>query len=107
MLKAALAKQLRETRLGVEVGEEVVPHCEEGGRGAGGDIDLVVDVLNVITHRLLGDREAARHLAVGQAAREQSQHLDLALAQARGQQVPPRPRAMPSRAQDRIHHVAI
>src|SRR5215217_5918792 len=70
------------------VGEQVVLHGEEGGGGAGGDADLVVDVLDVVPDRDLRDRERARHLLVGQAARQQAQHRDLAFAQAGGMAAP-------------------
>ena len=45
----------RQLRVGVKIGDEVVAHGEEGRRRAGGDINLVVDVLDMMAYRLFGD----------------------------------------------------
>jgi hypothetical protein len=46
--------------------QEIVLHGEERRRGAGGDADLTVDMLDVVGDGTLRDLQAARHLAVGQ-----------------------------------------
>ena len=64
-------------------GEEIMFRGEEGSSRAGGDTDLVVDVLDVVVYRLFGDNEKIRNLLFGVTTRDQSQDLDLALAQSR------------------------
>ena len=61
--------------------DQVMLHGEEGGPGAGGDADLGVDVLDVVVDRLGEIERSAAICLVGVAAREQAQHLHLALAQ--------------------------
>src|SRR5229473_3967436 len=61
--------------------QEVVLHGKEGSRCASGDVNLVVDVLDVVVDGLLGDHEKLAHLLLGVSARDQSQHLHFALAE--------------------------
>ena len=57
-------------------------HGEERSRRAGGDADLVVDVLDVMVDGPFGDDELSGHLAVAETAREEPEHLHLPIAQA-------------------------
>src|SRR5712692_4982099 len=61
--------------------QEVVLHSKEGSRCASGDVNLVVDVLDVVVDGLLGDREKRADLLLGVAACDQSQDLHFALAE--------------------------
>src|SRR5689334_15939946 len=75
---------------GVAEGEEPVLGREQGGRRAGRDADLRVDVLDVVADRLRRDLELPGDLLVEQAAREQPQDLDLARREAGRALRPPR-----------------
>src|SRR5437763_8504821 len=55
--------------------------CEEGSSCAGGDTNLVVDVLDVVVYGLLRDDEKTCYLLFGVSAGDQSQYLDFALTQ--------------------------
>ncbi len=48
--------------------EKGVLHSEESCPGAGGQANLVVDVLNVVLDRVRGKLETLGHVAVGEAA---------------------------------------
>ena len=50
--------------------------------------DLVVDVLDMVLDRVLREEELLGHVTVGEAARQEPQHLDLPLAEA-GRPLPP------------------
>jgi hypothetical protein len=55
--------------------------CEHRGSGAGGGTDLEIDVLNVMLDGASRQHQPPRDLAVGQAARDQPQHLHLAFGE--------------------------
>src|SRR5215211_2897155 len=52
--------------------DEVMLHSEHGGRCAGGDADLGVDVLDVMARGLRRDPEQARDLPVRATARDEA-----------------------------------
>ena len=62
-------------------GEQIMFGGEEAGSRAGGDTDLVVDVLDVVVYGLLRDDEQTGYLLFGVSACDQSQYFHLALAQ--------------------------
>src|SRR5216683_826367 len=63
---------------------EVVLHREHRGRGAGGNADLGVNVLDMVPCRLGRDDEAQRHVAVRPASCNHLQDFHLAVAQTCG-----------------------
>src|SRR5258708_1260479 len=63
------------------ISKEVVLHGKEGSRCPSGDINLVVDMLDVMIYGLLGDSEKPAYLLLGVSARDQSQDLHFALAE--------------------------
>ena len=65
-----------------------MPQGEERGAYAGGDADLVVDVLDVVVDGLRRQDEELGHLAVRSALADQAKHLDLAIGQAGGSAAP-------------------
>jgi hypothetical protein len=58
-------------------------HGVESGCRSRRDADFGIDVLNVVVDGGRGDREEGRHLAVGVATGDQTEHLDLAVTQPR------------------------
>ena len=56
-------------------------HGKEGSGCPRGDINLVVDVLDMVVYGLLGDREKAADLLLGVSARDQAQDLHFSLAE--------------------------
>src|SRR5437868_11951395 len=68
--------------LGMSASQQVVLHGEHGGTGARRDADLVVDVLDMVRGRARGDGESRRNVLMRVALRNETQHLDLAVAQA-------------------------
>jgi hypothetical protein len=65
--------------------------------GARGDADLLEDVLDVVAGGLHGDVEAGGDLLVGEAARQDAQHLHLAIREAGRMVGPGRQQALVSR----------
>src|SRR5216683_2081806 len=63
------------------VSKEVVLHGKEGSRCPSGDINLVIDVLDMVIYGLLGDREKPAYLLLGVSACDQPQDLHFALAE--------------------------
>ena len=63
-------------------GEQIMFGGEEAGSRAGGDTDLVVDVLDVVVYGLLRDDEQTGYLLFGVSACNQTQYLDFALREA-------------------------
>jgi hypothetical protein len=61
--------------------DEVVLYGEEGRRCPRGDINLVVDMLDMVVDRLLRNREQPADLLLGVPACDQSQDLHFALAE--------------------------
>ena len=59
-------------------GQQVMLEGEEGGADAGSDADLLVGVGDVVPDGEVGDHEPGRDLLVGQALREQGEHIVLA-----------------------------
>jgi hypothetical protein len=64
-----------------QVSKEIMFRGKEGGRSAGRDANLIIDVLDVVVYGLLGDDEKASYLLFGVTTRNQSQYFHLALAQ--------------------------
>jgi hypothetical protein len=65
--------------------DEAVLHGEDGGAGAGGHGCLVVDVDDVGVDRRRGDEQLGRDLALGAAADQQPQDLNLTAGEAGGE----------------------
>ena len=65
------------------VSKQIVFCGEEGGSGAGGDANFVIDVLDMVVYGLFGDNEHTRYPLFGVAACDQPQNFHLALAQPR------------------------
>jgi hypothetical protein len=87
--------------------EQVVLQREEGRARTRGDADLVVDVLNVVPDGFLGDDEPLRHLSIREAARDQTQHLYLAVTQVRWPDPARRAFDMACRSQHRVHCILV
>jgi hypothetical protein len=66
----------------LEPGEDAVFHREESGGDAVGSPRFVVDVLEVMPDRVLGNRKAAADLSLRKPLRRKAQDFDLALTQA-------------------------
>ena len=62
---------------GLERLQKSVLHGKEGGCRAGGRAGLDVDALDVSAGRLGGDAQRLRHLAIGRAAGNEDQDLEL------------------------------
>ena len=61
--------------------DQIMFHREESGGGAGGDADLVVDVLDVVLGRFGGDRQAPGDFLIRVSLRDEAQHLDFPIGQ--------------------------
>src|SRR5260221_1891498 len=64
--------------------QEVVLHGEKSRRGACGDADLVVNVLEVVAGRLDRNIERRGDFLVGHTSSDETQDLDLAITQSAG-----------------------
>lgn len=76
-------------------------HGEERRARARGDADLLIDMLYVVVHGALGERESLCHLPVGLPARNELQYIDLAFAQPCHSCSPRRAYPVPRRRQHR------
>src|SRR5437660_229139 len=65
----------------------ILLHGKKSRRGACGDADLVVDVLEVVAGRLDRDIERRGDFLVGHASCDETQDLDLAITQSPGSQI--------------------
>lgn len=92
---------------GVEVVQQIMLQGKEGGRGSGGDANLIVDMLNVVSDGLLSDAEALGHLAICKPARHQPQDLHLTPAQAGGQLSTWHAPSESSSSQNSMHRVSV
>ena len=69
----------------------------------GADADFVIDVLDVVADGFRGDDESGRHFFVGEAACDEAQHLNFALAQlSRRRLARGKPRSVPGGGQHGI-----
>ena len=77
---------------------EAVLKREQRRADAGRDPDLVVDVLDVVVHRLRRHEQGLRHLTVGEPTDHKTEHFDLTLGQSsRPHAASPRRRVTTSR----------
>jgi len=79
---------------------------EEGGRTAGGDADLCVDVLYVVIRGLRCDHEPVGDLSGAEAESQQPEHLDLAGGETRRQWGTSGP-TVPCRGQDPFNGLGV
>ena len=60
---------------------EAMPECEQSRPDPGRHTDLVVDVLDVVVHRLRRQEQSLSHLAIREPLDQQAEYLNLAFAQ--------------------------